>query len=86
MAAVAKKLIGVAATSIHSEQFFSHVGNIQTNRRSCLTPSAVRMCSFLGMNEDWVDIFSLKKAHLRAPLQDLKNRKRLKLERAAMLG
>lgn len=44
------------------------------------------MCSFLGMNEDWVDIFSLKKAHLRAPLQDLKNRKRLKLERAAMLG
>lgn len=49
--ALAKKYLGIPATSISSERYFSTTGNIVTAKRSCLAPETVNMLIFLYQNK-----------------------------------
>lgn len=69
---LARKFLAVPATSLHSEQYFSHVGNVQTNRRCSLSARTVQELSFLHLNADVHTVMGLGAAELRKPLSELK--------------
>ncbi|KAL4123109.1 hypothetical protein QTP88_015339 [Uroleucon formosanum] len=48
---LAKKYLGIPATSVSSERCFSTAGNIVTAKRSCLAPETVNMLVFLYQNK-----------------------------------
>lgn len=50
LAALAKKILCIPATSVASERFFSTAGDIVTNQRACLKPSHVDKLIFLKKN------------------------------------
>lgn len=78
---LARKFLAVPATSLLSEQFFSHTGDIQTDRRNRLSPDMVRMLSYLHLNADVDTIMGLSAQQLKQPLATLKTLKRHQMER-----
>lgn len=65
LSTLARKFLAVPATSLHSEQYFSHTGNIQTDRRNRLSPDMVCMLAYLHLNPDADTIASLSPQQLK---------------------
>jgi len=52
VSAVARKFLGVTATSVTSERVFSKTGYTVSDRRALLKPSKVQQLTFLNCNWD----------------------------------
>lgn len=84
LSTLARKFLAVPATSLLSEQYFSHTGDVQTPRRNRLSPDMVRMLSYLHLNADQSTIMGLTSTKLKQPLATLRTLKRHQMERRNM--
>ena len=50
LSSIARKYLGICATSVHSERLFSDVGNNITNKRINIDPALVEQMLFLKRN------------------------------------
>jgi hypothetical protein len=56
LAAVARKILAIPATSASSERLFSSGGNVMTNQRTCLDPQTVEKLVFYHDNWQKVNV------------------------------